>query len=190
MDKIDFQKFKEIMALLAEIFDKKVSQGLIMTYWQILKSVPLEEFERRAKCIITTKTIKVFPLPAEFLPTDDQAILACRQVMTAMEVVGAYDGPKFRDQVVPHLIEHLGGWVAVCDAVREMNAEKRKWWEREFVKLYQAYKSRDLSKVPPPQLEGIHDRKNTNAGYLERAREPQRLSESIKQLTEGGAMEN
>jgi hypothetical protein len=184
MEKSDFEKFKEIVFLLAEIFDKKLNSGLIGIYWEVLKSVSLDEFERRAKQIIASKTIKVFPLPAEFLSSNSQAIFACGQVHKAMETVGAYESPNFGDPIIPYVIERLGGWVAVCHDVANMESEQRKWWDKEFVKLYQAYQSRDLSKVPVPKLEGIHQRENINAGYLQGAREPERLSESIKQVSE------
>ena len=66
-----------------------------------------------------------------------------------------------------------------------MDAEKRKWWEKDFVKAYQAYKTRDLKKLPPPKLEGIFSRENKNAGYLPESTEPKRIAAEIKRIAEG-----
>ena len=61
----DEQKFKELLLMLGDIFDKKVSGTILKTYWQILSSYTDTQFATAVDAHM--RVGKFFPRPADFI---------------------------------------------------------------------------------------------------------------------------
>ena len=174
-------KFFEYMALLGEIFDRKISQVLIEAYFKALKDIPsdlvFQAFEHAiAHC-------RFFPKPAELRQLalgkdEDSALLAWVIVEKAIRHVGAYDSVRFNDPIIHSAIEGMGGWVKLC----ETPETELKWKAKEFQTLYRAMKGK---RVHPEYLPGIVERDNAAFGFVDDIPEPTAIEEQLVKKLEG-----
>ena len=58
--------FKEMFLLMSEIYEKKFSDGVIKLYYEIVKDMQDEQFEKSIKEILSNRVFNNFPKPAEF----------------------------------------------------------------------------------------------------------------------------
>lgn len=159
----DRQRFSAMMFMLAEIFKESLSEPRIDVYWDILEEYPIDDILKAAKMILQTKTIKVFPLPAEFISVIDQpdikALDAWQSILKAIEYHGIYQSPTFKDPLVSNVIQSFGGWISFCMMSREQSEDQWNWTRKEFMKIYQSL-NRSIEKRPPMKLIGLHEQHN------------------------------
>lgn len=157
MENKDFKNFCKDLAGLGEMFGKQINDTLYELYWEFLKDLSLEDFNRAAN--ILARTSKFFPRPVEFreqvLPDITvRASLAYNKIHNAFISAGAYSTVIFDDAVIHAVIDNLGGWVKYCN----LTDDEVKWWRKDFERLY-----RDMyplvargELIPPRTLPGLY----------------------------------
>lgn len=169
MNDSDRTDFVRLLAGVAEVYDKRLSDVVVAVYWDALRHVDLRAIAAAAKRHIQDpERGHYMPKPADLLsvatPTRG-AIVAWAEVEDAMVRYGAYRSVQFADATTNAVIRDLGGWPVVC---REHNAQP--WIEKEFAKRYQEYQN--CGRTYNGSLPGIHETENRAAGYLEAIPDP------------------
>ena len=67
MIKQDLPEFGHILAILSEIYDHTISEGVTEWYFELLNEYSISEIQYAAKQILRTNTFHKFPLPAAFI---------------------------------------------------------------------------------------------------------------------------
>lgn len=176
------KKFAELMALMGELFDKKISPLLAETYWKILENFNDNECEAAFKHVI--KTSKFFPKPVDFLEylhgDGDNATEAWAMVDQAMRGIGPYESIDFGDRKIHACIEILGGW----DYLGTLTEDEWKWKRKEFESLYRGISATD----GPDHVLGLAEKQNARLcegelrGYLPL---PQKFNNNVLKLVGG-----
>lgn len=172
---LDANLFQSKMAMLGEMYNKKMTGALLDGYWMVLCDMSDEEFVGSIKAILSGRKFESFPKPAEILDfakpdLESIATIAWSDVERAIYKAGKYESVSFEDRIVNSVIDALGGWVFICS----QDISEMKWLKKEFVKLYSIHSKREEH---PTHLIGIAERENgkTNvipivkAGYIVQA---------------------
>jgi hypothetical protein len=135
-------KFKELLTVLCEIHDKKLSQTLADIYWESLSPFTDEQCEKAFKELILTN--KFFPKPADFIEMlrgnkADRATEAWILVLNTVKRVGNYESVRFADPVIHSVLQVMGGWDHLAAT---MTIDEEKWKQKEFERLYQVMEKR------------------------------------------------
>jgi hypothetical protein len=154
--------FLELMTVLGEIHDRKITRLLLDVYWRVLELFSDEACIRAFPELI--RSAKFFPKPAEFLEhlearREDRAAVAWLDVVATLKCVGNYQSVRFADPVIHSAIEAMGGWVRFG----LMEEKNRPWKQKEFERLYQIIAARGGNH--PPYLAGICEIENAAGGY-------------------------
>lgn len=159
------------MAMLEDIYNKKLSKATIGMYWDILKPFPIEKVRETAQRIIENHVYNTMPKPAEFIkylnpPKNVEALAftALREVENAFPDNG-YSSICFDDPLIHHVIDNLGGWVRVCEETYHMDDKEYSIWKYGFMARYKAFCDSPPQR-PVPRLLGTHEIGNTEKGYL------------------------
>lgn len=161
---LDANLFQSKMAMLGEMYDKKMTGALLDGYWMVLCNMSDEEFVGSIKAILSGRKFASFPKPAEILDfakpdLESIATIAWSDVERAIYKAGKYESVSFEDRVVNSVIDALGGWVFVCS----QDISEMKWLKKEFVKLYSIHSKREEH---PTHLIGIAERENGKANVI------------------------
>ena len=97
---------------------------------------------------------------------DTASIVAWNEVLSEIKRVGGYQTPMFSDTRTAATINHLGGWVRVCDTEPE---ELHKWTRQHFLKAFAAMPAR-----ADARLTNLIEQDNARTGRIEQAAEIQR----------------
>lgn len=166
------ERLLQMLAVLAEVYEKDFSPAALNLYWLALQEYEWEQIESGLKGIIKTHMYPTFPTPAEIIRCIEppecvslKALEGWRSLNCAIELCGTYGSPTFRDPVVARTIAYLGGWIELCYKSRGMSDTDWDWLRREFVRIYQTVATHG-GDTPPPQLLGLHDRENGTAPQL------------------------
>lgn len=159
-DKIEF--IKRLMGL-GELFDKKISDGLIEIYWEGLKEISLEDYIRASSQLALT--CKFFPKPVEFFELiegsqTDKANIALIQLEKAIEKQGYYSTVVFEDKVIHAVVDAMGGWMELC----KITLDDWKFRKRDFISFYNTFSKRNFEY--PDKLVGFHEHNNRVRGFL------------------------
>lgn len=93
-------------------------------------------------------------------------------VVASIKHYGAYQTPRFRDDLIPVVIRHLGGWIKICDTDSE---ELHKWTRQHFEKTYTSLSG---TKPEAAKLTNLIETENARTGMTAAAIEVQKLIES------------
>lgn len=160
---LDYELFSKTMTLLCEVYNRKQTPPLMEAYYMVLKrQMSDDEFKSASTSIMSNRTYQSMPKPAEILEyvrpdLDSIATLAAVDIENAIGRHGAYSSVSFDDTVVNSVVDHLGGWIAIC----RMGTHDWKFAKKEVPKLYGIYARRDLH---PDHLIGMAEQAN---GYAE-----------------------
>jgi hypothetical protein len=182
------EKFSELLMVLGEIFDKSLSAGLIMIYFDALKIYTDEQIERAIKT--ASLTCKFFPKPSELLEfingnSTDRGVLAWEKFYRALGRVGTYQSVIFDDPVIHSAIELMGGWIEAGKWLMD----EMKWKQKEFLSLYPVMARK---REHPEHLAGIIEMGNNRKGLVDHIPQPvfigerKELSKPILELEERG----
>lgn len=158
----DENRFLELMTVLGEIHDRKITRLLLDVYWRVLEPFLDEACIRAFHELI--RTAKFFPKPAELLEhlearKEDRAAVAWFDVVATLKRFGNYQSVRFADPVIHSAIEAMGGWVRFG----LMEERERPWRQKEFERLYQIIAAQPGSH--PLYLAGICEIENAGGGY-------------------------
>ncbi len=161
LDKIEFAK---LINAMAEMFDKQLTESLVDMYYEILKNYSEERVKRAVIACIKSHKYNTLPKPAsilEFLEEshEDRTLRAWLYVREAMQKADYYFSVNFKDKVIPHCIEALGGWMWLCDQA----GKDMPFVERRFLDLYRIFSRRELQ--DSPLMIGFFESKNREDGY-------------------------
>jgi hypothetical protein len=170
MEKKDKRRFVELMMAMGEVFEKVPSEAKTEIYFQALKHLSIEQVSQACSEIVKTRKITgTFPLPAEIIDLaggsiEDQALLAWRKLLWAMEYVGHGNSVAFDDPVLMGaLVVWTGGWRAVRDL--DWRFEQEQWRQKEFVA---AYKAASRNKIRHPEyFIGDYEHDNEMKGFYD-----------------------
>jgi len=154
-------KFKELMTVLSELFDKPLSELITRIYWKTLDPFTDAECQNAFETLIQTS--RFFPKPADFLELlvgkkEDRAALAWLKVAKAIRKIGTYQSVRFDDPVIHSVIQAMGGWIKLGQMLEKEVPFKQK----EFERLYTIMAGNGKH---PDYLPGISERDNTANGY-------------------------
>lgn len=154
------KKFNELMTAIAEIFDKTISEPLLMVYWKLLEPFSDEDAIRALNLALTS--CKFFPKPADILEhlqgkQEDQAIQAWVLVDEAMRRHGNYVSLNFGDPKIHRVIELMGGW----EYLGTLDEKEWTWKRKEFESAYRAI----VGEGGPPKITGFIEQRNRAQGF-------------------------
>ncbi len=141
-------RFTNCINGLAGYFDKKVEPFLLEIYWKALKKHSIEDIEQGAFVLIAT--VRFFPKVVEWIEAmsggagkiEDIAEIQAVEVLRAVKRIGVYNSVKFDDPVSIAVVQLCyGGWIRLCT---ELMSDGEKWFLKDFVKYYRAYKRQNI----------------------------------------------
>ncbi len=149
---------KQALIMLAEIYEKDITQATLEAYWLVLQEKEDRELLQAVKNHI--KKSKWFPKPSELLEEIEgdmtyKSEKAWNEIQEAINRYGIYESVEFADTKINEAIQLLGGWVAInMIPVSEVEYKKK-----EFMKIYQTCKGKAM------HLPGITEAQNTFNGF-------------------------
>lgn len=139
-------EFIKTFTVLMEIYNTNFSEATINIYYEILKDVPVKDFEISVKKILTERVFTTFPKPAEFLQIiygkkeeQEEAIVseAVSKFRLCLKKGGAI---KTDDRKLVWAISRMGGW----DRCRNGNKDAENFLVNEFQKVYTELLKREV----------------------------------------------
>lgn len=100
---------------------------------------------------------------------DTLAIDAWDDVVNQIKLVGGYQTPRFRDLRTTAVVQHLGGWIRICDTKPD---ELHKWTRQNFLKAFAA-----MPATAEARLTNLIEQENARTGRVQAAEEVQRKIE-------------
>lgn len=160
----DFARFRAVLAGMAELYQRELTNELLDAYWLSLRRWELEDFEIAAGHLMETG--KFMPRPADFTevrkagrPTAGEAwaraVTACGSCHSAQ---GYTSGGTCGDQFVDRVVRAIGGYktIAMCDEDKLHFLERR--FAEHFETMQEAQDVRDdvpqVAYMPRPAIEG------------------------------------
>lgn len=161
---LDESKFIELIASVAEIYGKELSPMAINLYYNILKNYSFEQIDQAFNYIVKTNKYNCMPKPAEVIESidglpDERSAIAWNQVVKAIRKYDSYQSVEFEDKTVHAVIDHLGGWLWLCDQTKEDLV----FIAKDFMKLYVIFERRGGD--CPERLIGFFESKNRETGF-------------------------
>lgn len=118
-------------------------------WYDSLSDLTDEQFAKAVQQAI--KESRFFPMIADLREmagmgkSNEVAFLAWISVIKAIEKMGYYQSPKFKDPVISHVIDAMGGWMTLSTALTDDNL---RFIEREFREKYEVLKNHVTEAVP------------------------------------------
>ncbi len=161
-------RFVKALTVLAEYYEKNLSQGVIELYWQGLKQYEIEAIEGAiGRHLQNPDSGQWMPKIADIVrmiegTSQDAAALAWAKVMRAISRVGQWESLAFDDAIIHLVIDDLGGWPKLCQTVeRELP-----FLQKRFETSYRAYRHQGGSlHAHPRYLSGIAEMQNVAQGF-------------------------
>ena len=171
-------KFKALINLMGEKYEREVSKSMIQIIWEMLKPFTDDQCETAFKSVLLKRSFFKDLLPdlMEELQgkQEDMAVQAWARVDETMRRVGNYDSVDFVDRRIHKVIEILGGWVYLGT----LTEDEWKWKRKEFEATYRAIREDGLEYLP-----GVIEEHNSALGFnspkvinISRPRERKRIT--------------
>jgi hypothetical protein len=185
MNSTDRIEFTQGLMLLAEIYNRKLSELLLQAYWDCLKSYSLASF-KQVLCHFLKNPDSAnhgFPSPAAWIKVlegDSQAkgLAAWTKVIRAIRYVGQYESVTFNDPITHAVINDMGGWIFLCkQPERELI-----FLQKEFERRYVNYASRKKIPATTEYLTGYIAHQNRVHGFEQAVPIPVKISTAQKFL--------
>ncbi len=139
-------EFIKTFTVLMEIYNTNFSEATINIYYEILKDVPVKDFEISVKKILTERVFTTFPKPAEFLQIiygkkEEQEELIVSEAVSKFRLCLKKGGAiKTDDRKLVWAISRMGGW----EYVRKIDINKIDFAVIEFKKIYSEMLKREV----------------------------------------------
>jgi hypothetical protein len=187
----EFDKFSQMLQIVAEQYGRTLSPSMLKLYWVGLEHFDLQAVRKGLNAHVRNPDVGQFmPKIADIVRSiegtnADAALLAWAKVEQAVKSAGAYDTVAFDDPIIHAVLADMGGWIEICGTTE-------KDWDfrgNEFAKRYRGYKERTGEFKYPQTLIGIFDRQNLSSGYP--AGTPKLIGDQQKALSvvKGGTAE-
>lgn len=167
MKQQDFDEFCEMLDLIAEQHNKRLSDGLKTLYWQGLADFDLAAVQQAAaRHLRNPDTGQFMPKIADFIrmlqgSTQDSALVAWAKVDKAVRQVGTYEDVVFDDPLIHRVIQDMGGWIGFGSK----NEDEWPFVAKEFENRYRGFKVKSEIPEYPAKLIGIASAHNEKEGF-------------------------
>ena len=168
MDKVDLERFAQLIAVLASSFRQEADGAMLEGYRIGLEDVPIDAIELAVHRAI--RECKFFPSVSELrelageMRPEVRSVKAWDALCKGMAHHGYYNSVDFDDKVINATVRNLGGWMAISDRVDE---EGSKWLRKDFERVYAALQSSGVSAIDAGPLIGYFEQTNQLNGYLD-----------------------
>lgn len=168
MNALEQEAFTQGLMLLAEVYNRKISEVLLQTYWSCLNHYSFSLFKKTLMSFLKNPEYakQGFPSPAAWIAAieGDNAIKslnAWTAVIKTIRRVGRYESVKFDDVLIHGVIHDMGGWIFLCQqAERELI-----FLQKEFERRYHAYLVTKKPALIPEYLMGYIEQQNSIHGF-------------------------
>lgn len=166
MTDVDRERFARVILMITETYKDSFSSPRIELYFQSLKRFEIDDIERALPIMLADPGRRFSPKPGDFVETiegtpTDRALRSVTRVEVAAAAVGPYHSVTFgsdpEGRLIHALIEHLGGWVTVCN--RFADSQDRGFFIAEFTKLHRLFE-KHRPNVVMDHLPGIFETTN------------------------------
>lgn len=167
MKQSDFNDFCDLLSLVAEQYQKPVSEGAMMLYFQGLIDYEFDAVKQALfRHIRNPDNGQFMPKIADIVrmmqgSTKDSAMVAWTKVDWAVRCVGTQVSVAFDDEIIHAVIDDMGGWAVFG---RKTNDD----WpfvQRDFESRYRSYKQMNEAVNHSPVLVGLYDSVNLPNGF-------------------------
>jgi len=166
MQQQDFDDFVDIIQVVGEQYNKKLSDGVIALYWQGLQDYELAAVrDALGRHLRNTDNGQFMPKIADIIrmlqgSSQDCAFSAWTKVDKAVRHVGPYESVVFDDPLIHRVLNDMGGWLVLCDKTDD----DWPFIAKEFENRYRGFKSRNEKVEYPAKLIGIFEKENSAKG--------------------------
>ena len=181
---LDKSRFADIMSGLADMYKQTLSEFMLDMYYDILKGYEYEQVERAIKKVMANYKYNTMPKPADILEylegtRDDKALIAWMRAKEAVQKGGYYASVVFKDPIIAHCINELGGWQEFCCA----QISELPFIEKRFLDMYRVFEKREIKNNV--KLMGEIEISCMRWGDLEKIPEPIKIGfeGEVKQIT-------
>ena len=156
------EKIDRVLFLMAEIYEKQLTNEALKLYHLILKPFSVAEIERACKTWMESyedKKYNFYPKPNQIIetiqidkiigaPVKVRAQQQWRVILQQIRYHGPYHPPKFTDPITQHLIDTQFRWSYLCNMIE---AEQH-WQQKQWCDAYElaAEIQKDLKKIEIP----------------------------------------
>lgn len=180
MNSTERVEFTKGIMILAEVYNRKVSELLLQTYWHCLRPYSFALFEQALWSFLKNPDYakKSFPSPAEWIrslegDSELKSLAAWNKVVRAIRHVGQYESVMFNDSLTHTVINDMGGWVFLCrQSERELI-----FLQKEFERRYKNYCAFKSPLFMPDYLTGYIEHQNRVHGFEKYIPLPIKVSE-------------
>jgi len=157
-------EFIKTMTGLCEIYGKTTSEFMFDVYYKIFQDYDIKQFNNAVLTCVKSNKYNVLPKPAEILEylegdKNDKALLAWVQAKDGVQRCGYCNTPDFKDPIISHCINELGGWIKFCEA----EIAELPFIEKRFMDYYRLFLKRGI--IDSKSLIGYVDLSNNKEGY-------------------------
>lgn len=141
----DYQKFKEILAGLGDLYEKKITKALATVFWDDFKEISIEDFARAVSShrkdpdqgMFFPKTANLFKQlngtsKDQKRSIESAAELAWSDVIAFVTYNGVYGNYQCDDKIAMAAMKQLGG----LSVIGNTSYDKQTWLKKEFISLY------------------------------------------------------
>jgi len=159
------KEFVKVIGILAELYDKELSAGLILIYYNIFKHYSKELFESGINYVIRYRKYPSFPKPAEIIEAidgsmEDKSLIAWGSIINTIKRYGSYRSVKFEDSKIHIILENMGGWIKIA----QCQIVEVPFLQKDFQRLYAIYEKNNRE-LACDHLKGISEITNSKVGY-------------------------
>lgn len=167
MKQSEFDEFCEMLDHVSEQYNKTLSEGVKILYWQ-----GLEEYDLSAVRQALGKHLKN-PDNGQFMPkiadvvrmmqgtTQDSALIAWAKVDKAVRQIGTGTSVVFDDPIIHKVLQDMGGWLSFGSK----SEDEWPFVAKDFENRYRGYKLRNEQTEYPKVLIGLYEAQNSTQGF-------------------------
>lgn len=167
MKQQEFDEFCELLDLISEQYNKPLSDGAKMLYWQGLADFDFAAVKQALFRHIRNPDNGMFmPKIADVVrmlqgSTQDSAFNAWAKVDKAVRCVGTQSSVVFDDPLIHKIINDMGGWLSFGTKTDD----DWPFVAKEFENRYRGFKARGEQPAYPKHLIGLYESHNVVNGY-------------------------
>lgn len=161
----DYQRFKELLAGLGDLYEKKITKSLATVFWDDFKDVSIEDFAKAAsdhrkdtdQGMFFPKTANLFKQlngtsKQQARSIEGKAELAWSGIANHLRLHGPYKTFNCVDGVALASFKAVGGMGKLSTA----SNDDMTWIKKEFISMYETYENTPLDQLPSNVM-GLED---------------------------------
>ncbi|WP_218813329.1 DUF6475 domain-containing protein [Rickettsiella endosymbiont of Dermanyssus gallinae] len=180
----DKELFLQWLTLLAESFNRKMSNLLLETYWQCLRAYPFAKVKAAILDILRNPDREVWgmPIAAELIEliqgnSRQFAQNAWAQVIHTIRTIGRYNSVVFDNPIIHCVIRDVGGWIYLC----QQSEKTLSFLRQDFITRYQKYHANPSINYPRV-LRGSLEHDNEANGFANSQPDPMLVGDPKRAL--------